>query len=120
MALTVLVVPMSAPYNQVLLLPVVLVLVRDRDFFLSGSKALLLGWLAGSLALAWPWIASAGLSALYLFGSPASAQRGWKWPFFSTFAIPVLIFGLIFLQAQSRVRPRLSGLAEPQSPKDST
>ena len=38
MALTVLVVPMYAPYNQVLLVPAILVLVRDRAMFLSRSR----------------------------------------------------------------------------------
>jgi len=35
-----------------------------------------------------------------LFASPAWALRGWKWPFFATFTLPVLIFALTFLDVQ--------------------
>ncbi len=100
MALTVLVVPMYAPYNQVLLLPAVLVLVRDRTFLNSRSRALRFAYLAGAFALAWQWIASVGLSGVYLFASPALALSGWKWPFFATFTLPVLVFALMFLDVQ--------------------
>jgi Glycosyltransferase family 87 len=97
MALTVLVVPMYAPYNQVLLLPAILLLVRDRACFTSRSRAVRFVYLAGAFALTWQWIASLGLSAAYLFGSPGLALSGWKWPFFATFTVPVLIFALMFL-----------------------
>jgi hypothetical protein len=106
MALTVLVVPMYAPYNQVLLLPAILALVRDRTFFTSRSRAVRFGYVAGAFALAWQWIASLSLSAAYLLASPAWALRGWKWPFFSTFTLPVLVFALILLDVQGT---RLSG-----------
>ena len=97
MALTVLVVPMYAPYNQVLLLPAILVLARDRTFFTSRSRALRFAYVAGTFALAWQWIASLSLSGVYLLGAPAWALAGWKWPFFATFTLPVLIFALILM-----------------------
>jgi len=100
MALTVLVVPMFAPYNQVLLLPAVFMLARDRTFFTSQSRALRFVFLAAAFALAWQWIASLGLSAVYLFGSTEWALSGWKWPFLATFTLPVLIFVLTFLDVQ--------------------
>ena len=43
LALTVLLVPQSAPYNQVLLLPAILVLVRNRAPLREDSKALRFG-----------------------------------------------------------------------------
>ena len=101
MALTVLVAPMYAPYNQLLLLPAILVLVRDRRLW---SRGLRLGCVAGALALAWQWIASLSLTAIYLLASPAWALDGWKWPFFATFALPVLVFALIFADVQSSMR----------------
>jgi Glycosyltransferase family 87 len=112
-ALTVLVVPMTAPYNQVLLVPVVLVLVRDRRFFASRSPLLWLSYLVTAFALSWQWMASLGLTAAYLLGFRSLALNGWKWPFFSTFAIPVLTFALIFVEARSRV-PLSSARAEEQ------
>jgi hypothetical protein len=105
MALTVLVVPMYAPYNQVLLLPAIFVLIRDRTVFISQSRAVRFGYLITAFALAWQWIASLSLSGAYLLASPALALNGWKWPFFATFTLPVLVFALIFLDVQgSRLR----------------
>ena len=106
MALTVLVVPMSAPYNQVLLVPVVLELVRGREKFLARSRNRRLAYLVGALLVGWQWIASLSLSAAYLAGARAWALAHWTYPFFATFALPVWMFALIFfcvLDERSRV-----------------
>jgi hypothetical protein len=100
LALTVLVVPMYAPYNQVLLLPAILALVRDRTLLTSRSRGVRFLYLTGVLALAWQWIASLSLSCVYLFAWTAWALSGWKVPFFATFALPALVFALMFLDVQ--------------------
>lgn len=100
LALTVLVVPMYAPYNQLLLLPAILLLVRNRTFFTSRSHAHRMSYLLGLLAVTWPWIASSNLCAIYFLGDHTWALSRWRWPFFATFALPVLIFVLIFLEVQ--------------------
>jgi len=102
MALTVLVVPMYAPYNQVLLLPAVLAVVRDRTFFVARSRGFRLGYGMGGFVLAWQWIASLGLSAVFLSGATAWALSGWKWPFLATFATPVLVFAMILVDVRGR------------------
>jgi hypothetical protein len=112
MALTVLVVPMFAPYNQVLLLPAILVQARDRAWFTSRSGALRFVYLAGAFALAWQWIASLTLSGAYLFGSREWALSGWKWPFLATFTLPVLVLALMFLDMQGL--PHSGSSASPQ------
>ena len=96
MALTVLVVPMYAPYNQVLLLPAIFVVVRDGATFLSRSRYWRLSYLVGALLVGWQWAASLSLSALYLVGARSWALEHWTLPFFSTFAVPVWIFALNF------------------------
>jgi hypothetical protein len=108
LALTVLVVPMYAPYNQVLLLPAILVLVRRRAFFTSRSRGVRFLYLTAAFALAWQWIASLTLSVVYLLGSRAWALSAWKTPFFATFSLPVFVFALILLQVQvSQPQPRI-------------
>jgi len=105
LALTVLVVPMYAPYNQLLMLPAMLVLVRERSLFISRPRGVRFLHLAALFALVWQWIASFTLCGAYLFASPVWALTGWKLPFFATFALPVLVFALIFLDVQgSRLR----------------
>jgi hypothetical protein len=96
MALTVLVVPMYAPYNQVLLVPAILVLVRDGEKFLSRSRVRRFAYLVGGLVVGWEWAASLSLSAVYLVGTRGWAMERWKWPFLATFALPVWVFALIF------------------------
>jgi hypothetical protein len=106
-ALTVLVVPMYAPYNQVLLLPAILVLVRDRKMFLSGPRGMRPLYVGGSLVLGWQWAASLVLDGLYLFKSPAMALAAWSLPLFATFALPLLVFGLMMIDVQRSSRELL-------------
>jgi hypothetical protein len=93
LALTVLIVPMYAPYNQVLLVPAILLLWRDRRSFLSGSRAMRAVYGLAALALFWQWIASLGLAVIW-FMSHDAAIKGWKAPFYATFALPVVVFAL--------------------------
>jgi Glycosyltransferase family 87 len=115
LALTVLVVPMYAPYNQVLLLPAILLLVRERAAFLSRSPARRLSYLGGALFVGWQWVASLGLTWAYFLVARAWALAHWEWPFFATFALPVWVFALTFLyvhgephRMQDRPRVRVS------------
>jgi hypothetical protein len=100
LALTVLVIPMYSPYNQVLLLPVILLLVRERAAFVSRSRIRRWAYAVGVLLVGWQWAASLGLTVVYLLISRARALAGWQWPFFATFALPVWVFALIFFYAQ--------------------
>ena len=97
LALTVLIVPMFAPYNQVLLAPAILVLARRA---ISGEPLLPVVRLArmiGGVLVVWPWIATLGLSAAYPWITPAVRERAWPIPFYSNFLVPVFIFGLALL-----------------------
>lgn len=103
LALTVLIVPMYAPYNQVLLLPAILSLVRDRTALVPGWRAVRIVYAAGVLALVWQWLASTAICVTWLV-SPAQAIKMWKLPFYATFALPVLVFALAFLSASHQRR----------------
>lgn len=104
LSLVVLIVPMFAPYNQVLLVPAFLLLAMNRKNFLSAGKGrgLRFGYVFTVLALAWQWIASLLLCAAYLAGSRAWAMSNWKLPFLTTLALPVLVFGLSLLDLYHR------------------
>jgi hypothetical protein len=105
LALTVLVVPMYAPYNQVLLLPAILLLVRERAAFMSRSRVRRLAYVVGAIVVGWQWAASLCLTVIYLLVSQAWALEGWKWPFFATFALPMWVFALTFFHVQDEPRP---------------
>jgi hypothetical protein len=112
LALTVLVVPMYAPYNQVLLLPTIFLLVRERASSFSQSRARRLAYLIGVFLVGWQWVASLCLMVVYLLFSRPLALKGWQWPFFATFALPVWIFALVFFCAQDRTAQREPPLRE--------
>ena len=102
LALTVVVVPMYAPYNQVLLLPTILLLVRERAAFSSQSRVRRLAYSLGVLMVGWQWAASLCLTVIYLLVSRTLALKGWQWPFYATFALPVWVFALVFFDVQER------------------
>jgi hypothetical protein len=103
LALTVLIVPMYAPYNQVLLLLAILSLVRDRTALILESRAARIVYAATAFALAWQWVASMGIFVTWLV-SPAEALKMWKLPFYATFTLPVLLFTLALLSANRQQR----------------
>lgn len=106
-ALTVLIIPMYAPYNQILLLPAVLALARDRAMLLGRSRAIRFLYVAAIFALSWQWIASLVLSGIYLADRPLAIE-GWKWPFLGIFTLPVLVFALMLVDV-ARDRRALLG-----------
>ena len=105
LALTVIIVPMFAPYNQVLLAPAILALLESE--FSDGDPVEILpairrARMAGGLLLVWPWIATLALTAAYPWLTPALRQTLWPLPFYTNFMMPVLIFGLSLLDVWER------------------
>jgi hypothetical protein len=96
MVLTLLVIPMDSLYNQVFLLPAILLLTREVKRLTSASPIVRVVYFIGVLALAWDWVGSLMLTVIWCF-SPAEAMSDWKVPLYATFALPVLVFLLTFL-----------------------
>ncbi|HVI07571.1 MAG TPA: glycosyltransferase family 87 protein [Candidatus Binatia bacterium] len=108
MSLAVLIVPKSAPYNQVLLVPAVLLMARDRKLFLAGSRAVRMLFVVSVFAVAWQWMASLGLSAAAMLGAKSWALNHWKVPLLATFAVPVLVFALMLIAVTAHELPEPS------------
>lgn len=97
LALTVLIVPMSALYNQVLLAPAILALVKsvwNKDPVLP---AIQLARRIGAFLVAWPWIATLALGLIFLWLTPRWLERVWSAPLYSSLDIPIFVFGLVLL-----------------------
>jgi hypothetical protein len=105
LALTVVVVPMFAPYNQVLLAPAILALLRSESEGNPILPAIRLARAVGGILMVWPWIATVGLSLAYFWLTPELRQRVWPIPFYSNFMVPVFVFGLALLDTW-RSEPR--------------
>ena len=89
--------PLMSPYNQALLLPGVLILLR------SGQHTWVERWLwtLTIIALAWPWITAALLVALsWLHSSPA--QTWIDIPLYSTVVLPMMVTAMLICQAVRR------------------
>ncbi len=97
LALTVLIVPMFAPYNQVLLVPAILALLQSETSHDPILPAIRLARAVGGILVLWPWIATLGLALAFVWLSAAVRDRVWPMPFYSNFMVPVFVFGLTLL-----------------------
>jgi len=102
LAITVLVIPTWAPYNQLLLLPALILLLRDwRRLIRLGRLPRLLYLLVAALVI-WPWLATLYLSAAWYFQPASVVQRGWTLPLYSSLFIPFGIMALLGIDAARR------------------
>jgi hypothetical protein len=100
-ATTLMVIPMYAPYNRLLLLPALMMILRALPKLReAGIVARVLVMLTG-LSVLWPWIAAVAL-LLGLLILPASAVENlWAVPLWTNFAIPTVILGLLLVCRKS-------------------
>jgi hypothetical protein len=92
LAATLLVVPTFAPYNQLLLVPALLMTARDSHAMWGAGalrKAMLL---ATALTVGWPWIAASALVVASFGPHPEAAQRAWAAPLYTVLVIPFVVF----------------------------
>jgi len=90
LAATLLVIPTLAPHGQLLLLPGLLCLLRDREALGHGSVSRPL-FLAAWTLLSWPWIAALGL-LLAAFCWPISTLLGfWQVPLYTSPLLPLAV-----------------------------
>jgi hypothetical protein len=97
LAITVFIIPMMAPYNQVLLLPGIFLLIR---YWPSLWRANFFTRLLSVLAIAlvfWPWVISLTLMLAALFVPVNSLLWAWAVPLYTSLGIPLIIAGLIAL-----------------------
>jgi hypothetical protein len=102
LAVTVVIIPTWAPYNQLLLLPALILLVRDwRRLARSGRLSRLLYLLVTALVV-WPWLATLYLSAACFLQPAAIVQRGWTLPLYTSMLIPFGVMALLAIEVARR------------------
>jgi hypothetical protein len=107
LALTVVIVPMFAPYNQVLLVPAILALLQSEISSDPTLPAIRKARFLGAVFLLWPWIATLGLCAGYLWLTPEFRPKIYLIPFFANFMLPVFVFGLALGYVWTNSAPNL-------------
>lgn len=90
LALTLVVIPTLAPHAQILLLPGFLSLIRSRNLLGAGRLAKT-SFAAAWLLLAWPWIATLGLSLMALRVPIRNLYPLWQIPLFTSPLLPVVL-----------------------------
>ena len=95
LATTIFLVPTSAPYNQVLLIPAFLVLVKERRTIWQRSRINRLLFTLTACLVGWQWVASTALAGLSFVLPPQTVQQAWAVPFWTTTQIPVGVAALM-------------------------
>jgi Glycosyltransferase family 87 len=102
LAVTVIVIPSYALYNQVMLLPALLLLVRERHRIWSRNllSSVLLSVVA--VLLVWPWLASIVLAALSFVLPLELVERAWAVPGWTVLSLPVGVAALMLVGSYQR------------------
>jgi hypothetical protein len=96
LAVTVTIVPMVSPYNQVLLLPAIFLLLKDWRFIHKERLSYIFAIIVIAL-LFWPWLVTVEMMIASVFSSSESVQRGWEVPLYTTLLIPPAVLALMFV-----------------------
>jgi hypothetical protein len=89
LVITVLVIPMTSLYNQILLLPAVLMVVRNGALLWSKDRLTRLACIIVVSLMVWPWLAALALSLASLIAPPELAQKYWAAPLWTSMTIPL-------------------------------
>jgi hypothetical protein len=97
LAVTILLVPTSAPYNQVLLIPALLLLARERRVLWQRSLTSRLLLAVTAILVLWPWVSSIALAILVFVLRQETVERAWAIPFWTVTQIPVGVAALMMI-----------------------
>ncbi len=102
LAITVLVVPSCSPNYQILLIPALLLLIKERQPIWQRSIANRLLCATTACLIVWPWISSVALAALSFVLQQQTVERGWAIPFWTVTQIPVAVAALMLVHCYQK------------------
>jgi len=114
-ATTLAVIPMFAPYNQLILLPCLMVIAHTTRPIWTGSRLPRFLVSMTALSVFWPWFVAAGLVVSQLFLPGPAVQRAWALPLYTSFAIPIMVLALLL--SSGRI-VRVAWANQPRSLRD--
>jgi hypothetical protein len=102
LAVTVIVTPSYALYNQVMLLPALLMVVRDRQLLWGRNRVsrVLLSLVA--ILLLWPWLAGIVLAGLSFIRPLGTVETAWAVPLWTVLPLPVAAAALVLIGSYQR------------------
>jgi len=114
LAVTILVIPKTSPYNHILLLPGIMLSAQHWRTAWEKNAAARMTLLAACFIVFWPWVAAFGVVLISLFAPLASTGNAWIAPLYTSLAVPfavcaVLAFNLRELAvSNSQTKPALT------------
>jgi hypothetical protein len=95
LAVTVVIVPKAAPYNQVLLLPGILFAAGNWQAFWRKNRLTRVMFTICALMISWPWLAATALTIASLGLRADVVQKAWALPVWTSLAIPLTVTALL-------------------------
>jgi len=92
---TVMVVPKAAPYNQVLLIPGVFLVLQHWGTLSAQRLAIRMALWICALVVLWPWLAAFVLALASLLVPASTLQRAWALPIYTTFTTPMAVLVVV-------------------------
>jgi glycosyl transferase family 87 len=113
MATTLVVVPMFAPYNQLLLVPALLWILQGMQPLWTRNLLSRFLIMLTAFAVIWPWLAAGTLAVSLVFLPASVVEKAWALPLYTSLAIPVttvatLLAGRSLLPTKSAVHAPVS------------
>jgi hypothetical protein len=112
LAVTIIIIPSYAVYNQVMVLPALLLMVRDRQLIWGRNRLNRVLLSAVAILLCWAWLASTALAALSFVLPPATLERVWVLP---AWTFPQISVGVAALMLVHHYQRTFTAAAEPNS-----
>ena len=102
LAVTDIVIPSYALYNQVMLLPALLMLARERHLIWARNRMSRVFLSLVAVFLLWPWLAAVVLAALSFVLSSELVERAWAVPGWTVLSLPVGVAALMLVGSYRR------------------
>jgi hypothetical protein len=105
LATTLVVIPMFAPYNQLLLLPGVMMALRARRELWRKRRFSQFFCFMTAGSIGFPFLTAACLVIALAFLPGTTVQKAWGLPFYPSFAIPITTYGLLLVSRNVLLDP---------------
>lgn len=106
LAATVVIAPKEAPYNQVLLVAPILLIVRHWPLLWARSSFFRISLALAALLVSWPWLAALAITVASFFLPSVELQRAWAVPVYTSLAIPFVVLVLLAFVFKELCQPR--------------
>jgi len=120
LATTLLLIPMFAPYNQLLLVPGLMMAVRASQQLWRRDRVTRFFCLLTAASVVWPFLSASCLVVALAFLPGPTVQRAWGPPLYPSLAIPLAIFALLLAARNILMVDAPEQRAEPESTRLAT